>query len=81
MSELSVDQRIKDLLCNNLDIETEVLTGSADLREFGLGVDSVSTMEVIVALESEFGIEIDEAEFDPEVLRTVTSLSKYISRK
>ncbi len=81
MSELSVDQRIKELLCKNLDIETEVLTGSEDLREFGLGVDSVSTMEVIVALESEFGIEIDEAEFDPEVLRTVKSLSQYISRK
>lgn len=81
MSELSVDQRIKELLCKNLDIETESLTGSADLREFGLGVDSVSTMEIIVALESEFGIEIDESEFDPEVLRTVTSLSKYISRK
>ena len=81
MSETSIDQRIKDLLCKNLDVESEVLTGPVDLREFGLGVDSVSTMEIIVALESEFGIEIDESEFDPEVLRTVTSLSQYISQK
>jgi len=81
MSDNSINQRIKKMLCRKLDVETEALTKSTDLREFGLGVDSVSTMEIIVELESEFGIEIDESEFNPGVLRTVTFLSLYVSQK
>lgn len=42
--------------------------------EEDLGFDSLKLVEVIVALENAFGVEIDEAELDPARLNTVSDL-------
>ena len=83
MKKEEIISKLRDLLSKKLEIDTntEVLDESALLIEYGLGVDSVSTMEFIVALESEFGIEIDEAEIDPSILSTMNSIAVYISGK
>ena len=78
-----ITSRLKDLLYKKLDIDAkaEELNETTPLMEYGLGVDSVSTMEFIVALENEFGIEIDEAEVNPAIFSTINSVAAYISRK
>ena len=59
MGNEEIINRLKDLISNKLEIDTkeEPLDESTRLIEYGLGVDSVSTMEMIVALEKEFDIE------------------------
>jgi acyl carrier protein len=75
--------RIKKVLINKLlqgfkpeDIEDDTL-----LIELGVGVDSVSTLELIVALEEEFHIAIDEGEVNPELISSINSISNYVSRR
>lgn len=83
MSREEIIQKLKNLLYKKLEIDAKTveLSESTLLIEYGLGVDSVSTMEFIVALESEFGIEIDEAEINPEIFSTMNSVAAYISGK
>ena len=83
MSREEIIQKLKNLLYKKLEIDAKTveLSESTLLIEYGLGVDSVSTMEFIVALESEFGIEIDEAEINLEIFRTMNSVAAYISGK
>ncbi|MGI9553546.1 MAG: acyl carrier protein [Thermodesulfobacteriota bacterium] len=83
MSNAKLVNDLKDLLTDKFDLGVEKadLNESTSLIEYGLGVDSVSTMEFIVALEKKFGVEIDESEFDPSVLSTMNTLIVYISEK
>ena len=83
MGNEEIINRLKDLMSNKLEIDTkeEPLDESTRLIEYGLGVDSVSTMEMIVALEKEFDIEIDESEVDPRIFSTMSSVAEYVSGK
>ena len=83
MGNEEIINRLKDLISNKLEIDTkeEPLDESTRLIEYGLGVDSVSTMEMIVALEKEFDIEIDESEVDPRIFSTMSSVAEYVSGK
>lgn len=75
-----IKRRIKALISHEFKVE-EYIEDSAFLIDYGLGVDSVSSIEFVVALEKEFGIEIDESEINPDVLKDVNSVAKYIESK
>ena len=83
MSNEEIISRLRILLYNKLKIDTEGenLDETTPLMEYGVGVDSVSTMEFIVALENEFDVEIDEAEINPAIFSTMNSVADYIARK
>ena len=83
MSNEEIIERLKSMFSKKLEIDEEAdkLDGSTPLIDYGIGVDSVSTMELIVALEKEFGIEIDEAEVNIELFRTMNTVADYISGK
>jgi acyl carrier protein len=52
------------------------------LREGGFWLDSVALLELIVAAETEFGVEFDpRRDFDEEPLRTVGSFAACISAR
>ena len=84
MSE-EIKSRVKKVLVNKLLKDSEQgdidLEDDTPLIELGVGVDSVATLELIVALEKEFQISIDESEVNLELLETVNSISEYISER
>jgi acyl carrier protein len=82
MSE-EIKSRIKKVLVNKLlkDSERGDIENDTPLIELGVGVDSVATLELVVALEKEFEISIDENDVNLELLATVNSISDYISRR
>ncbi len=82
MSE-EIKNRIKKVLVHKLlqDFSLEDIKDDTSLIELGVGVDSVATLEFVVALEEEFQISIDENELNPEFLATVSTISDYISRR
>lgn len=82
MSE-EIKNRIKKLLLHKLlrDFSSEDIEDHTSLIGLGVGVDSVATLEFVVALEEEFQISIDENEINPELLATVSSISDYISSR
>jgi len=70
--------RIKPILANYLKINNEKITPEARLIE-DLGVDSLDTIELIMAFEEEFKIEI--ADEDAEKAITVNDILIYLNEK
>ncbi len=56
---MEVFERIKDIISEQLNIDSTKITLEANLKE-DLGADSLDAVEVIMALEDEFGITIDD---------------------
>lgn len=82
MSE-DIMSRVKGVLLSNIlkDMDAEGLGYDSLLIEYGVGVDSVSRLEFLVALEEEFGVRLDESEITPEFFDTVSSIADFISRR
>ncbi len=56
-----VFEKVKNLFVEELGIDTEKVTMEAKLEE-DLEIDSLGIVEVVMAFEDEFGIEIDDEE-------------------
>ena len=80
---MDIEKRIKKVLIKKAlkDIDPKELDIDSPLIEYGVGLDSVATLEIVVALEEEFQIRIDESEITPETFETIKSLSRHISQK
>jgi acyl carrier protein len=82
MSEaLATPSRIKRLIVTSLNldgVQPETIDDDAPLFGEGLGLDSVDALELVVALEKEFGIKIKSQELGREVFSSVASLSQFI---
>lgn len=80
MNIADIKKRIKLLIKDKFEITDEI--GDSDiLIDLGLGVDSVSSLEFVVALEKEFAVEIDESEITPDILRDINSVANYVYTK
>ena len=83
MSEVTTTQdRIKRLIVESLNLEgmkPEMIEDDAPLFGEGLGLDSVDALELVVALEKEFGIKIKSQEIGREVFSSVSALSEFIA--
>ncbi|HJX28325.1 MAG TPA: phosphopantetheine-binding protein [Thermoanaerobaculia bacterium] len=81
---LETPNRIKRLIVDSLHlegIEPEMIEDEAPLFGEGLGLDSVDALELVVALEKEFGIKIKSQELGREVFSSVSSLSQFIEAR
>ncbi|MER3447723.1 MAG: acyl carrier protein [Candidatus Dadabacteria bacterium] len=78
-----IKTRIKKVLINKMlqGFKPEDIGDNTPLIEFGVGVDSVATLELIVALEEEFHINIDESEINQEFISTINAISEYVSKR
>lgn len=59
-----------------LDMEPEHIDDDTLLFGGGLGLDSIDAMEIIIGMQSQFGVMIDED--DVSTLRTVNTLADFI---
>ena len=65
---------------NIVNDDSLVLTGDSRLID-ELGLDSISMLELVTAIEEEFDITIDFEELDIEVLNVASSFAALIGRK
>jgi len=75
--EVSQD-KIKQIIADQLGVKKEEVTDGAKFVD-DLGADSLDTVELVMALEEEFGIEIPDEE--AEKLVTVGDALRYIEEK
>ena len=82
MSEQTIEQRVKTIIVDQLNVNEEQVTPEASFLD-DLGADSLDTVELIMAFEEEFSDEIDGEipESDAEKLQTVGDVIKYITEK
>ena len=70
-----VSNKVKKIITDHLGIDTSKLTEDASFVN-DLGADSLDTIELIMALEEEFGFEITDS--DAEKITTVGDAIKFI---
>jgi acyl carrier protein len=75
MADKPIDQRVKDIIVEQLGVKPEQVTPEAKFIE-DLGADSLDTVELVMALEEEFGIEVPDEQ--AEKLQSVGDVIKYI---
>ena len=73
-----IEQKVKDIIINELGVDAEKVTPEASFVE-DLGADSLDTVELVMAFEEEFGMEIPDEE--AEKLRTVGDAMAYLNQK
>jgi len=65
----------------NLNIAPSEIGDDVLLFEGGIGLDSVDGLELLVAIERKFDIEIDDSDLGGDILKSVRSLVYFIERK
>jgi acyl carrier protein len=78
MSEKSISEKVKDIIVEQLGVNPEQVTETASFIE-DLGADSLDTVELVMAFEEEFGVEVPDE--DAEKLQTVGNVVDYIEKK
>ena len=72
---MDVFEKVKKILCDQLDLEEEQVTEEAEVIE-DLGADSLDIVDLVMTLEEEFDTEIPDE--DIENLKTVGDIVKDI---
>ena len=78
MSEKSIEEKVKDIIVEQLGVNPEQVTPNASFIE-DLGADSLDTVELVMAFEEEFSIEVPDE--DAEKLQKVGDVVTYIEGK
>lgn len=76
MEEKEAFERVKKVAVAQLSVNPDEVTQEASFTK-DLGADSLDTVELVMALEEEFGMEIPDE--DAEKITTVGEAVKYIS--
>ncbi|AXQ48803.1 acyl carrier protein [Pseudomonas vlassakiae] len=71
----TIEERVKQIVAEQLSVKVDAVTLSSSFSE-DLGADSLDTVELVMALEEEFEMEIPDE--DAEKLSTVQDAIDYI---
>ena len=82
MADKSIENRVQEIIINQLNVNSEQITSEASFLD-DLGADSLDTVELIMAFEEEFKDEIqgEIPESEAEKLQTVGDVTKYIQER
>ncbi|MBQ3549960.1 MAG: acyl carrier protein [Clostridia bacterium] len=70
-----VFEKIRAILCEQLDIEEDQVTMDSNIAE-DLGADSLDVVDLIMSIEDEFGLEVPDDQV--ENIKTVGDVVNYI---
>ena len=74
----SIEQRVRKIIVDQLGVKEDQVTPEAKFIE-DLGADSLDTVELVMALEEEFGQEIPDEE--AEKLQSVGDVIKFVEER
>src|SRR5262245_12153752 len=77
-SVMNIEERVQAIIVEQLGVDEKEVTQSASFID-DLGADSLDTVELVMAFEEEFGIDIPDE--DAEEITTVADAIRYIKEK
>ncbi|MFP4497858.1 MAG: acyl carrier protein [Vulcanimicrobiota bacterium] len=75
---MSVLERLKKIVIDQLGVDEEQVTPDASITD-DLGADSLDRVELVMAIEQEFNLEISDE--DAEKIETIDDCVKYIQER
>jgi acyl carrier protein len=81
---MTLQQRIKDVMTSNLMLEVTADEIGDDAPLFGpggIGLDSVDALQLVVAIEKNFGLKISDQSKAREILQSVNTIAAAIEAK
>ena len=75
---MSIEETVKRIIVDHLGVEASEVTPEASFMD-DLGADSLDTVELVMAFEEEFDIEIPDE--DAEKMSTVGDAIEYLKKK
>jgi len=72
----SVEEKVKSIIMDQLGVNETEVTGSASFID-DLGADSLDIIELVMAFEEAFGVEIPDE--DAEKIKTVAEAIQYVA--
>jgi acyl carrier protein len=78
MAEKTIEDKTREIIVEQLGVNSEQVTPNARFIE-DLGADSLDTVELVMAFEEEFGVEVPDEE--AEKLLTVGDVVRYVEEK
>ncbi|MBX7219259.1 MAG: acyl carrier protein [Blastocatellia bacterium] len=81
MSDLSVEERVRQIIVEELGVDEAEVTANARFID-DLGADSLDTVELVMRFEEDFGIEIpdEDAEKITSVREAVTYIEQHLGK-
>ena len=70
-----VFERIREIICDQLDLEEDKVTMDSDIME-DFEADSLDVVDLVMSIEDEFGVEVPDDQI--ENFRTVGDVVRYI---
>jgi acyl carrier protein len=83
MNNLELKSQIKQVLVENLMLQTAADEIADDLPLFGpggLGLDSVDALQLVVALDKNYGLKISDAEAAKGILKNVNTIAAAVQQ-
>lgn len=77
MSDNSIEEKVRSIIVDQLGVESDKVTADAKYIE-DLGADSLDTVELVMAFEENFDIEVPDEE--AEKLQSVADVVAYIEK-
>ena len=77
MSDNSIEEKVRSIIVDQLGVESDKVTVDAKFIE-DLGADSLDTVELVMAFEENFDIEVPDEE--AEKLQSVADVVAYIEK-
>jgi len=74
---MSIDAKVKEIIVEQLGVDANQVTDEASFVD-DLGADSLDTVELVMALEEQFDIEIPDE--DAEKISTVSDAIEYLKK-
>ncbi len=76
MAQDKIFEEVKEVIAENLNVDPNEITMDSNFVE-DLNADSLDVVELVMALEEKFGIEIPDS--DAENIKTVRDVVEYIA--
>ena len=83
-SDMDLKRKLKELLIERLkfeDMTPDDIPDDEALFAGGLGLDSIDALEIVVMLESEFGIKVKNETSAREHFKSVASLAEFVEQR
>ena len=84
MGEISLHQKVKQLIIDRLQLEGMTpadIDDAAPLFGDGLGLDSIDALELVIGIEKTFGVKIQDEEVGAKAFASVNALVEFMRSK